>query len=85
MNWAFFPLLLLFSGCAETRFSHRCASGETVELVSQSDLITREIGSLKIKDSCGGAELAQTKTDQVQALEAGIKAAAGLAGKAIAP
>jgi hypothetical protein len=85
MNLALLLFGLLVSGCAETRFSHRCASGESVELVSQSDLIIREIGALKIKDSCGGAELSQTKTDQVQAFEAGIKAAAGLATKAIVP
>jgi hypothetical protein len=81
-----FPFLaLVLAGCAETRFSHRCASGETVELIAQSDLIVREIGSLKIRDGCGGAELAQSRTDQVQAFEAGIRAAAGVAGKAILP
>lgn len=87
MLWLFLCAILgiLLSGCTTTRYSHRCATGEVVEIVADGKLFTRELGSVDIRDGCGGATIAEAKTDAVQAFEAGVNATERLLGKAIAP
>jgi hypothetical protein len=78
-------LFALLAGCTTTRYSHRCANGEAVEITADGKLFSRELGSVDIRDGCGGATIAQSKTDAVQAFEAGVKAASSLIKGAIQP